>query len=102
MRGRPFLTFQSAGIHPAHPIPRKEVSMSDRPIVKSTPLLPPLFQLGQCVITANANSVLHSEDVKRALDRHASGDWGDLCESDWRENEVGLTCGLRLFSTYRD
>lgn len=72
--------------------------MSDRPIVKSTPLFP----LGQCVITANANGVLHPEDVKRALDRHAGCDWGDVCESDWKENEAGLTCGLRLFSSYRD
>jgi hypothetical protein len=72
--------------------------MSDQPIVKPASLFP----LGHCVITANANSVLHPEDVNRALARHASGDWGDVCESDCKENEVGLTCGLRLFSIYRD
>ena len=61
-----------------------------------------LFPLGQCVITANAKDTLHPEDVKLALDRHTCGDWGDLCQHDWKENEVGLTQGLRLFSRYKD
>lgn len=61
-----------------------------------------LFPMGQCVITANAKDRLHAEDVKLALDRHAGGDWGDLCEQDWKENEIGLAQGLRLFSVYRD
>ena len=60
-----------------------------------------LFPLGQCVITANANDTLHPEDVKLALDRHARGDWGELCEHDRKENEVGLAQGLRLFSRYQ-
>jgi hypothetical protein len=61
-----------------------------------------LFPLGQCVITANARDVLHPEDVKLAIDRHASGDWGDLCDSDRAENELALASALRLFSRYRD
>lgn len=61
-----------------------------------------LFPLGQCVITANAGDTLHPEDVKWALDRHAQGDWGELCPHDWAENELGLAEGHRLFSRYRD
>ena len=38
-----------------------------------------LFALGQCVITANAKDTLNPFDVKLALDRHLSGDWGELC-----------------------
>ena len=34
------------------------------------------------------------------LSRHASGDWGGLCEEDRRENERALREGFRLFSSY--
>jgi hypothetical protein len=61
-----------------------------------------LIPLGQCVITANAKDTLHPEDVKLALDRHTRGDWGELCQHDWKENEVALAQGLRLFSRYKD
>lgn len=62
-----------------------------------------LFPLGQCVITANAKDTLHPVDVKLALDRHVSGDWGDeLSEFDRKENELALKQGHRLFSVYRD
>ena len=61
-----------------------------------------LFPLGQCVITATAKDTLHPEDVKLAMDRHARGDWGELCQHDWKENEISLAQGLRLFSRYKD
>jgi hypothetical protein len=61
-----------------------------------------LFPMGQCVITANAKDTLHAEDVKLSLDRHVRGDWGELCQQDWKENEVALAQGLRLFSRYKD
>ena len=61
-----------------------------------------LFPLGQCVITANARDVLHQQDVQQCLQRHAIGDWGDLCEDDQRENALALTHGMRVFSRYRD
>lgn len=61
-----------------------------------------LFPLGQSVITRRAKDVLHPQDVQACLDRHAKGDWGELCEADWKENEVGVQQSLRLFSVYRD
>jgi hypothetical protein len=61
-----------------------------------------LFPLGERVITANARDTLHPEDVKLSLDRHARGDWGELCQDDWKENEMSLAQGLRLFSNYAD
>ena len=61
-----------------------------------------LFPLGQCVITANAGNTLDPKDVKAAMDRHARGDWGELDGDDWKENEVALVEGLRLFSRYTD
>ena len=34
------------------------------------------------------------------LARHATGDWGDLCAFDRRQNEVALRTGERVFSSY--
>jgi len=60
------------------------------------------FPLGQTVITRNALSTLHPEDVPIALGRHAVGDWGDVCDEDRRENELSLAKGFRLLSVYCD
>jgi hypothetical protein len=60
------------------------------------------FPLGQVVITRNAKDQLHPADVPLALNRHASGDWGNVDEHDRRENEISLAQNLRLFSVYHD
>jgi hypothetical protein len=60
------------------------------------------FPLGQTVITRNAMDKLHPEDIPIALGRHVSGDWGDVCDEDRRENELSLAKGFRLLSVYRD
>ena len=39
----------------------------------------------------------HSFDL---LARHATGDWGDLCAFDRRQNEIALREGLRVLSSY--
>ena len=59
------------------------------------------FPLGQIVMTANASGQLAAEDMQKALTRHASGDWGDVCEEDREENELSLKEGFRLLSVYR-
>lgn len=61
-----------------------------------------LFSLGRCVITANAKDILHPDDVRHALNRHAQGDWGELSPDDLAENQRALREGLRLFSRYTD
>jgi hypothetical protein len=59
-----------------------------------------LFPLGETVITANASLQLNTEEVLSALQRHASGDWGDLCPEDMQTNDDALRYGGRLFSAY--
>jgi hypothetical protein len=61
-----------------------------------------LFPLGQTVITANAKDVLHPEDIAHAMNRHTSGDWGELGDHDRDENNLSLRQGFRLFSVYLD
>lgn len=58
------------------------------------------FPLGQVVITANAQAQLDGQAVNEGLTRHASGDWGEVCEADRRENELSLREGYRLLSVY--
>ena len=58
------------------------------------------FSFGQLAITANASLWLATEEVMTALQRHASGDWGDLCPEDTLANDTALHDGGRLFSAY--
>ncbi|KAJ3077634.1 hypothetical protein HK102_005072 [Quaeritorhiza haematococci] len=60
----------------------------------------PKFPLGQVVITANASAQLDPAAVHEGLKRHASGDWGEVCEADRQENELSLREGFRLLSVY--
>ena len=60
------------------------------------------FNLGQTVITPNAQETLHPEDVFLSMKRHASGDWGDCCTEDAQENDFSLDKHLRIFSVYHD
>jgi hypothetical protein len=58
--------------------------------------------LGRIVATPGALKVLSEagEELHLLLDRHASGDWGDLDEDDRRENERSLKHGWRVLSSY--
>ena len=58
------------------------------------------FPLGQLVATPNALDHLTEGDILSALIRHQSGDWGDVCSDDRKENELSLEKGFRLFSVY--
>jgi len=63
------------------------------------------FNLGRLYLTRGVNDLVaenleFAKFVMDSLKRHASGDWGDLCEEDKRENEYALGKYLRLFSSY--
>jgi hypothetical protein len=58
--------------------------------------------LGHVVATPGALKLLmeaggHSFNY---LARHATGDWGNLCSFDYRQNEIALRDGYRVFSSY--
>jgi hypothetical protein len=63
----------------------------------------PLFSPGQIVATPGALALLEQANKSplEFLSRHFRGDWGDLCQEDKTENELGLKCGLRLLSSYQ-
>jgi len=62
-----------------------------------------LFPAGQVIATPGALRPLDAAEVAplMLLQRHVSGDWGDLCEEDRTENQLSLEQGFRLLSSYR-
>lgn len=63
----------------------------------------PLFRLGRVVATRGALRLLESHGVAplELLNRHANGDWGEVCASDRRANEEALTTGARIWSVFK-
>jgi hypothetical protein len=58
--------------------------------------------LGRVVATPGALKLLMEEGGHpfELLARHATGDWGELCTFDRRQNEMALREGLRVLSSY--
>jgi hypothetical protein len=58
--------------------------------------------LGKVVATPGALILLTEarEGPFAYLARHATGDWGDLCAFDRRQNEIALRDGYRVLSSY--
>jgi hypothetical protein len=58
--------------------------------------------LGRVVATPGALKLLSEIGVHPFdyLARHATGDWGELCAFDRRQNEIALREGLRVLSSY--
>ncbi len=61
------------------------------------------FALGQIVATPGAIEVLEESKTRplTLLDRHVSGDWGDLWAEDKQENEFAVSRSLRILSAYK-
>jgi len=61
-----------------------------------------LFNLGQVVATPGALQALEDSEQTAIefLNRHVSGDWGELDPEDRKENEFSLKEGFRILSAY--
>jgi hypothetical protein len=61
-----------------------------------------LFELGRIVATQGGLQALEAAGQQPSvfLDRHASGDWGELDDEDKRENDFSLHNDLRILSSY--
>jgi hypothetical protein len=58
------------------------------------------FQLGVVVMTPTVAKLLTSEEVESLVARHAGGDWGEVPDEDWQENDLSLMHGWRILSSY--
>lgn len=63
----------------------------------------PKFTLGKVVATPGALEALMTsgQSATEFLNRHVSGDWGELDPEDQQANEQALIDGTRLLSAYR-
>jgi hypothetical protein len=61
------------------------------------------FPLGRILATPGALETILGAggDPFAYIARHASGDWGDLCPFDRRENGLALRHGRRVLSSYK-
>lgn len=61
-----------------------------------------LFPLGRLVATPGALALLTNagENPAALLERHQSGDWGDVPPEDARENDLSMREGFRIVSSY--
>ncbi len=62
----------------------------------------PRFKPGRIFLTPAALQLLQATGIPfiDLLIRHIRGDWGDISESDRQQNELSLSAGLRLLSSY--
>jgi hypothetical protein len=60
------------------------------------------FFPGKIMIASAALKLLSAEDIRRALNAHVNGDWGDLGKEDCEENNQALERGRRILSVYHN
>lgn len=64
---------------------------------------PRRLSLGKILITQAAEAAIAAAKAEgvQLLHRHLHGDWGDIPEQDWLQNELALLFNLRVWSSYR-
>lgn len=64
-------------------------------------IIVPIFPLGKLVATPGALQSVLPNEIQKALNRHATGDWGELDDEDRKSNDRALLEGTRLLSAYK-
>ena len=59
-----------------------------------------MLELGQVVATPGVLDAVPGDYVLNALNRHASGDWGVVCEEDRKQNDYAAEHDERVHSAY--
>lgn len=59
-----------------------------------------MFELGDLYATPGVLEVTTTLERIEAIQRHLSGDWGDVCEEDWELNNEAVEMGYRILSAY--
>lgn len=70
--------------------------------MSAIPIVVTKFPLGQTCATPGALDAFArtGEHIAAYIQRHASCDWGEVCDADKRENDLSLKEGYRLVSAY--
>lgn len=59
------------------------------------------FAFGRQYVTEAVAAAVPADELLKAVERHAAGDWGLLDQNDWENNDKALREGGRLFSRYQ-
>ena len=59
-----------------------------------------MISFGELAVTPGVMSKIPAIDVWHGVLRHTNGDWGDVCEEDWKLNDAALKDDGRLLSVY--
>ena len=59
------------------------------------------FATGNVTVSHKARTEIPMLDLIKAIVRHGHGDWGDLDEYEWKQNDYALEVGGRLQSRYK-
>ncbi|MDQ3221517.1 MAG: hypothetical protein M3Q26_12370 [Acidobacteriota bacterium] len=62
-----------------------------------------LFPLGKTLLTRGAMEALQGaeQSASEFLSRHQQGDWGEVDDFDWSENDSSINGRFRILSAYR-
>ena len=63
-------------------------------------MLPDVFPLGQIKLDPSLIGIISQGQIRDLLDRHATGDWGDVDQSTKESNTKGLVRGGQITSRY--
>lgn len=55
---------------------------------------------GHLVATPAVLDAVPRSELLATFQRHMRGDWGDVCEADWKKNDQALTHGEQMLSAY--
>jgi hypothetical protein len=58
------------------------------------------FALGRWLVTAGARAELPGPSITQCFNRHANGNFGDVCSEDYEANLDAIAEGLRIVSVY--
>lgn len=59
-----------------------------------------MLECGVLVATTGVLENVPQWDIDRALRRHFSHDWGEVCTDDWKLNDEALEFNQRILSAY--
>lgn len=63
------------------------------------------FQLGKQIMTAGVSHAIHENPnfnlfIFQCIRKHKANDWGDVAETDWKNNDAAVVVGERILSAY--
>ena len=94
-------------LKPDHAVPplaeRSDLVAGKKEISVSNPAVKPKFPLGQVLATPGALRAMEEagQSPDFFLEKHASGDWGEVDAEDQRANDQALVDGSRILSAYK-